>query len=297
MRVPAWYHNALSASAAVGRRRVFFIIGCQKSGTTWVERLLDNHPNVCCRGEGHFSDVAGPLLEHAVKLYNEEPRTGWELSQQELLSTVRLLTDQILDRYLARCDDPDAVVTVGDKTPEGAIGVPALNALYPGAKLIHVIRDGRDAAVSGWVRLRRVGSDHRFESFADYAVYFAERHWVPYITRARHGASHLPGRYLEVRYEALHAEPAVQARHMLAFLGVETSGDTVRSCVERASFTALSGGRAPGDEDTTSHFRKGIVGDWRNRFDQETLTRFEAVAGTLLRDLGYIPAAPVARAA
>jgi hypothetical protein len=56
--------------------------------------------------------------------------------------------------------------------------------------------------------------------------------------------------------------------------------------VQRASFRAVSG-RSAGDEDLSSHLRKGIVGDWKNHFDGAALSRFEAVAGPLLQELGY----------
>ncbi|MHC4218184.1 MAG: sulfotransferase [Planctomycetota bacterium] len=296
MKVPVWYHEALQATAAVGRRKVFFVIGCQKSGTTWVERLLDNHPNICCRGEGHFSDVAGPLLEHAVRVYNEQDRTNQVLEPSELLPLVRALADRIMGRYLARCDDPGAIIAVGDRTPEGAIGVPSLNALYPDSRFIHVIRDGRDAAVSGWAQVNRVGSADAFRSLEDYAVFFATKHWVPYVTQARAAAPRLGERYLEVRYEDLHADPATEIRRMLRFLDADGTDEIVRSCVRRASFPAVSG-REAGDEDTSSHFRKGIVGDWKGHFDEATLSRFETVAGPLLRELGYTGATPVAYAA
>jgi hypothetical protein len=297
MSVPAWYHDALQASAAIGRRDVFFVIGCQKSGTTWVEQLLDHHPRLCCRGEGHISDVAGPLLEHAVKVYNEQNRTNQVLKPVDLLALARSLADRILGRYLSRCDDPVAILAIGDRTPEGAIGMPALTALYPRARFIHVIRDGRDAAVSGWAQVRRVGSNDRFDSLADYARFFADRHWVPYVTRARAAAGRLGERYHEVRYENLHADPAGETRCMFRFLGVSADDVTVRSCVQQASFRALTG-REPGVEDPDSHYRKGIVGDWRNHFDDETLRQFEAVAGPLLAELGYVrPSAPGRRAA
>jgi hypothetical protein len=297
MKIPAWYHDALQASAAVSRRDVFFVIGCQKSGTTWVEQLLDHHRSVCCRGEGHISDVAGPLMEHAVKVYNEQERTNQVLKPVELLSLVRALADRILGRYLNRCDDPGAIAAIGDRTPEGAIGIPALAAVYPDARFIHVIRDGRDAAVSGWAQVRRIGSGRQFASFADYAEFFADRHWVPYVTRARAAAAQLGDRYHEVRYENLHARPADEARAMFRFLGVSADDIAVQSCVQQASFRALTG-REPGVEDPDSHYRKGIIGDWRNHFDDEALRRFEAVAGPLLSELGYAgESTPLRRAA
>ena len=288
MNLPPWFRNALAASAAVGEREVFFVLGCQKSGTTWVQQLLDGHPHVCFRGEGHFSDVAGPILEIAVKAYNDEPKTTSRAGKPELFSIVRMFADQILAGYLAGCEDPKAIKVVGDKTPEAALAIGALNTMYPGARFVHVIRDGRDAVVSGWAHVQRLGMAERFPTLADYATYFGEHHWVPYITKARQAATALADRYLEVRYEDLHAEPIAHTRRVLEFLGVEVTPKHVSACVDSASFSRLSQGRHRGEEDRLSHFRKGIVGDWINHFDNDALNRFEAVAGDLLRELSYV---------
>ncbi len=287
MGVPTWYGDAMTAAVEISRRRVFFVVGCQKSGTTWVERLLDAHPSVCCRGEGHFSDLLGPVLEQAIRLHNDEARVTWTVSQQEAFAAVRLLTDGIFARYLANRPEPGAVRIIGDRTPEAATGIPALDALYPGASFVHVIRDGRDGAVSGWAHLERENGTGRFATFADYAGYFARNHWAPYIRRARRAGERLGKRYTEVRYERLLADPRGEAARLLEFLGVAADGATAQACVDRASFQSLSGGREPGQEDRTSHYRKGIAGEWRDRFDEEALRRFESEAGDLLAELGY----------
>ena len=61
----------------------------------------------------------------------------------------------------------------------------------------------------------------------------------------------------------------------------------VEHCVEEGSFSRLSGGRRQGQEDRDSHFRKGLVGDWSNHFDDAARAAFEAAAGALLEQLGY----------
>ena len=123
MNLPPWFRNTLGASAAVSEREVFFVMGCQKSGTTWVQQLLSGHPRVCCRGEGHFGDVVGPLMEQLVSVYNERPRTNLVLDQCAVFSLARVLCDQILAGYLTGCEDPKIVRAIGDKTPETALRV------------------------------------------------------------------------------------------------------------------------------------------------------------------------------
>ena len=201
--------------------------------------------------------------------------------------------ERVLAGHLARKADPGAVRAVGDKTPEAALGCELLDLIFPDARFIHVIRDGRDAVVSGWAHLHRSGRGHPIQSVADYAELFARAHWCGYITAARKAAAVFPERYLEVRYEDLHARPHSEVRKLLRLLDVADDDETVARCVEAGSFVRLSGGRRRGEEDSASQFRKGVVGDWRERLDAETVGRFEAIAGPLLVELGYGTAATV----
>lgn len=290
MDLPSWYRNVLQAGDRVAAHRVFFVVGCQKSGTTWVQHLLDAHPQIACGGEAHLTDVLAPALQDALHLYNQTPKTNQALGNDELYAAIRLVADRLLCSYLDDADNKQ-VLALGDKTPEAAMAIPALATLYPDARFVHIIRDGRDGAVSGWAHLKRLDQTDQFATFADYAGYFAENHWRGYIQAVRDAERALPGRVLEVRYEALHTEPESELRRVLALLGVSQDSDTISRCVEAASFDVQSGGRARGQELAESHFRKGIVGDWRNTFDDEAERRFEAAAGDLLRELGYSRAA------
>jgi hypothetical protein len=294
MTIPPWYRASLEASERIASLNVFFIVGCQKSGTTWLARLLDGHPEAACRGEAHFADVLAPMMLQAVKGYTGVRKTCGHLDGDAIWSAVRMLADRILISYVAA--HPERTITaVGDKTPEGAIAIEALAQMYPGARFIHIIRDGRDGAVSGWAHLKREGNDDRFGDFAEYAAYFAKSHWTNYIGQARRAAAALAGRCLEVRYEALHADAASETRRLLEFLALDASDESVQACLDAGAFERLTGGRHRGEEQPDSHFRKGLVGDWVNHFDAESLAAFESIAGPLMDELGYerAVAAPV----
>jgi hypothetical protein len=191
--------------------------------------------------------------------------------------------------------EPQRVCCVGDKTPEAAIGLPVLETLYPSSKYIHVIRDGRDCVASGWAHLLRDNTAGRFATIADYAEYFAARHWTSYVTLARAAGAHRGTNYIEVRYEDLHADPAREAERLLRFLDVDASPAAIATCVASGSFERLSGGRKRGDSDSKSHFRKGVVGDFVTTLPGDAIDRFEQVAGPLLHELGYPLTAGVAR--
>ena len=299
MSLPPWYSPWLQSGLAVNERTVFFVGGCQKSGTTWLQHLLNAHPAVCCGGEGHLANLLTGLLQQAVNAYNQrQARRAADLQvmlgREDLLGSAKMLGDRILAGYLPQGEAAGAVRAVGDKTPEHAVGMDLLAELYPAAKFVNVIRDGRDACISGWFHLQRQGQAGKFASLADYAAYFAEHHWVKYITAARAAAGRMPGRCLEMRYEALHAEPEGQTRRLLEFLGVDSGEEAVAACVAGGSFRKLTGGRERGQEDAGSFYRKGVVGDWKQQMDDAAHRRFQDSAGALLTELGYSESSAVA---
>jgi hypothetical protein len=289
--LPAFLVRAQRASERVARCGTLFVLGCQKSGTTWLQMLLNAHPAIALNGEGHFTSVLAPVIAKAIETHNAQTKAAYKFENDHALACIRCLIDQTLDRYIdvkvALGGDATKVRWIGDKTPEAAVAMPLLDALYPGARFIHVIRDGRDGVVSGWAHLTRENSAGKFASVADYADYFARGHWISYITLARRAGQAMGNRYMEVRYEAIHADPASETRRMLTFLGVDASDAAVEACVRAGSFEALSGGRARGDADDRSHFRSGRIGDFARSLTPEAIARFEAAAGPLLTELGY----------
>lgn len=272
-----------------------FIVGCQKSGTTWLQQVLAAHPAVACRGEACLGNFFVPLLAHAAKSFNQRQRAGSvnTLNGAETVAMARAGALALFARWLDAEPDPDTISLIAEKTPEHAVCLPTLGAVFPGCRVVHIIRDGRDGVVSGWhhnLRENAVSFRARFPDMASYAAYFAQGHWMPYITAARAWGSLNPGRFIECRYEDLLADPHAGMARLLAFLGVDASAQAVGRCVEAASFKSLSGGREPGQADASSHFRKGVAGDWREGLDEASVRAFEQAAGPLLAELGYQPA-------
>jgi len=276
-------------------KQLFFVLGCQKSGTTWIQGLLNGHAEIRCHGEGCFGTALLPALSQALRAYHQHQRCGdiGRLSSDQAEALFALSVGMALSNWVGEAD----VRAIGDKTPEHALVIDVLARVFPSAKFIHVVRDGRDGAVSGWHHnIREKGEAafrKRFPDFAAYAAYFAEGHYIPYIRKAQAFGQAEGDRYLEVRYEELHAEGERVTREMLEFLNVRADDAGVEACLKVGDFRAMSGGRERGEADAGSHFRKGVVGEWRSFFDERARRAFEDPAGGLLEELGYEVGAPL----
>jgi hypothetical protein len=309
---------------------VFYVTGLGKSGTRWLMKILDSHPEVLCKGEGRFFSAGwrradlDPANERAIasslyyaltdseylRLWIE--RSVWSRDGDpdgHIDALMRLATEYFLTSELSKSGKK----VVGDKSPLlDEEFMREVGAVYPEARVIHIIRDGRDRTVSsmhrGW---RRASQDylHRLSPeelargeayrrspqelsetgvFTEERLRQAARHWRLLVGRAIEDGPALFGdRYAEVRYEDLLEHPHQEVRRLLAFLGVDTEGKLVERCVSSASFEKLSKGRERGQEDPSSFYRKGVAGDWRNYFTERDKEIYKEEAGELLIRLGY----------
>ncbi len=294
----------------VGGTPVFFVLGQQKSGTTWLMRMLDSHPEILCRGEGRFfgehwrretvrrtdakrppSTLHNALLDaEYLRLWIERSVWTRDDDPDEHLDNLLRLT---VDYFLAARLSGTGKRLVGDKSPllePGTIG--EISRVYPEAPTIHIIRDGRDAAVSAAHHARnfgRPGKRPRGETlFDEDGLRKLAADWAARVGRTvEDGPKLLGDRYTEVRYEHLLERPEKEVRRLLDLLGAASDEKAVRRCVGSASFERLSKGRERGQEDATSFFRKGVAGDWREAFTERDRRVFKEEAGDVLVRLGY----------
>lgn len=310
---------------------VFFLLGRGRSGTTWLRTLLNSHPEIMCWGEGRFFERSFKREEfEQLELENIPPsslyravlesgylrswidRSVWangETTERHLVNLTRLAIDYFLAEQLAKTDKR----MVGDKTPfVSAEVVEEISLIYPEAKVVHIIRDGRDVAVSlihhMWNHARTEGGIYdlgpkELEKRRGYregslispveSLFTRERlvriaaDWSTQVGRAiEDGPSLLGSNYAEVRYEDLLEKPVREARRLLTFLDVDRSEETVKRCVKKAGFER-STNRKRGQEDPSSRSRKGVAGDWKEAFTEEDKRVFKEIAGDLLVKLGY----------
>jgi Sulfotransferase domain len=297
---------------------MFFLIGRSKSGTSWLMRLFNSHPEILCRGEGKFFGKGAANALHGALARSKELKrwlghNPWTLREQDpdLDAIVANTISYLMQEKLRKTNKK----IVGDKSPFTTPGVVGeISSICPGAKVVHIVRDGRDVAVSSvhhqWNNATDQGGRRKLsrekvakrkayredpETFgaSGESIFTGEhvaeiaRSWSTSVSRAMEDADLLGDDYYQVRYEDLLAEPVGEVVRLLEFLGADSDEEVARRCVEAASFEKLSGGRTQGEEDSSSFYRKGIAGDWKNHFTEEDRGVFKEEAGGLLIRLGY----------
>jgi hypothetical protein len=162
-----------------------------------------------------------------------------------------------------------------------------LNALYPRAKFIHIMRDPRDVATSGWFD---EGVKQHARTFEQFIHHYMNEVWPLQVGRARSVGPQLGhSRYFELRYEDLLTHENEVIQRMLRFLSVDASESSLRASSDAGSFEKLAGGRSRGEGDDSQFYRKGISGDWKNHLPIELVSRLCEPIAELMRACGYEP--------
>lgn len=272
-----------------------FLVGCPRSGTTLLQRLVDAHPHIAVTPETHWvtsyyqkllkwteAEKVTPKLVKRLCAYHRFPELGVSREEIEKLAkdrpTYADFVGAVYDRYAAARGKPLA----GDKTPGYARQIPLLHHLWPHTRFVHLIRDGRDVCLSavawknpGKLLVRSLG-------WATDRVTTVAMWWVLHVAAARRAGLELgPARYYELRYEELVKQPGEECARLCAFLGVPYDPAML-------SFHEGKTRAGPG-LDAKEAWQPVTPGlrDWRAQMAAENAERFEAVAGALLDELGY----------
>lgn len=282
------------SSTPPGQNGPIFIVGAPRSGTTMLQYRLRNHPRISLpTGESHFF----------IPLYRNQARFG-DLSRLENVRAVlqamhrqsrdflegdlhglkfdvdalarelhaegRHTMPAIISGLFEKNAQGEGKARWGDKTPYYVMHIPKLLEWFPDAQIVHLIRDGRDVALSLF------GRQHDFHV---YNTYFSAEYWESYVEKGHAlGKALAPGQYLEVRYEDLLAQPEDTMKRLCAFLGEEFSAELFDvTPVDDPGKTPLVHQPLQADN----------AGKWRSRMSASQIRAFESVAGTTLDEFGY----------
>jgi LPS sulfotransferase NodH len=269
----------------------FFLIGVARSGTTLLSLMLDSHSRIAIPYESHFivpyyrdrqrwSDLHDPArrIELVTSILREPAVRHWD--QQLQLDEIDLdrctslagTVEAVFSAYARRCGKE----IWGDKTPSYTAEIHILNKLFPNARFVHIIRDGRDVARS---LVEQWWGPNDFMT--------ALRYWSETVSCARKMLQMLPeDRFVEVKFEDLVADPVREVRKVTDLLGVAFEPDMVNRYTAKAR-------EKVGEHANRHHVHLSErpspkqAFKWREALTPADQAVAHEIAGPVLAELGY----------
>jgi hypothetical protein len=295
-----------------------FVVAGPRSGTTWLSRALNAHPSVLCTERRLF----GQYAEFLDDLNGREPRLRITLDRYvsaALLHQPHLkdIRNKVARSFISSLRKAEVRATgkrvlVDKITPyvgTSNIVADGLDRFFPRARIVYLLRDGRDVATSGvfhWFdkkpantefsefELRRRAAfrsdgkmPERFstdEEVEEWAKFWAE----PLRTKSLLSKTH---QILVLRYEDMLIRQQDVLRDFFRFCKVPVKERQLVRCVEESAFKKMSGNRERGDGQAGAHVRKGVSGDWKIYFTKRDGELFHRFAGDILLEYSYVSSA------
>jgi hypothetical protein len=281
--------NTPTAWPATARSKApVFSIGCSRSGTTLLYHMILSAGDFAVyRTESFVFNLLEPRFRPLSSAKNKrELLDAWYNSK--LGSRSGLQPSELEPRIMAECRNGGDFLRImmeqmcrkqgtarwAETTPEHLLYLRRIKQTIPGALIVHVIRDGRDVALS-WEKLSQIrrlpGDPHRSAIAA--AIY-----WEWFVTRGRKIGHTLGSDYTEVHYEDLVLTPAEVLKKLEPFIEHDLD-------YERIKQVGIGSVAAPNT--AYKGEQRSPIGRWKNDFPAQDLETCEAVIGRTLRELGY----------
>jgi len=266
LRYYAQWKKARKGFNSVGHKyinHIFFIAGLPKSGTTWLEGLLTAH-----------DEITSVMPPQAVLF---EQRNGGS-HKFELNSSVLSSLDHTLSLMKLHCHGSANNINLLRE-----FDVP----------VVSIFRDLRDVAVSYVFYIkntpyhpeyRKYKSINMNEALARFSREMLPeyRDWI-YSWKEYENSPDV----FVLKYEELHNDTVAVLRKVFDHFQIEVDHEELSLTIESRSFRNMSKGVSPSKVDTSTFFRKGVIGDWVNHFDEISKDLFKSEIASLLIELGY----------
>jgi hypothetical protein len=259
------------------------ILGVRRSGTTLLRVMLDRHSELAVPDETYFvpqlADRHLRGIDPDAFLDDVGRVVDWELPLDELRARLcdGMPVGEAIGTVYAVYANEHGKPRWGDKTPMYMQNLRLLERLFPDALFVHLIRDGRDAALSFLALPRGIVTETWMHPRT--AVDFACQ-WRTEVAAARRLGRRVGSRYLEVRYEELVDDVESVLQRICTFAGLEYEP----AMVDYAGNVDVSA--KPHQQRLLQPPTTGVR-DWRGQMPAGDVEAFEHVAGDLLRELGY----------
>ena len=268
-------------------RKYILVVGSPRSGTSWLQLLLAQHPEVATTQETHLFNG---YLGHLGRMWERYKSLGQDIGMTRLLSDddfyglcaafAEMVLEKIADTH------PGATVIL-EKTPDHVYHAPFILRLLPEVWFLHIIRDPRSVVSSVAVAARSWGSH-----WATTSVIHNALRWRSDVTLGRQIAV-LTRRYYEVRYEDLLSDGAKTLESIFAWLELPQDLASCRATLDACRMDRMQqgGNRIRGYEfllrSQAGFLRKGRPDAWKEELPSTAIATVEYVAGDLMQQCGY----------
>ncbi len=279
-----------NAQAGSRKQAPVFVLGCPRSGTTVLYHMLLSAGGFAVyRSESNVFNLLAPRFGGMRSARDrKELMDAWLHSMLFRLSG--LDASKIRGRVTAECRSGGDFLRIvmgeiaqrqgmerwADCTPEHLLYMTEIKRQIPDALFIHIIRDGRDVALS----YVKQGWSHPLPWDGDERLGVAGLYWKWIVGKGRESGRHLGADYQEVRFEDLVTHP----RETLAQLGEFIDHDLDYDAIQRAGIGSV---REPNSSFNAETGRFDPVGRWKTKMSAQELADFEALVGDRLEELGY----------
>ena len=269
-----------------------FVLGCGRSGTTLLYHMLlsagnfavyRTESNVINLLEPRFGDLGVSLNQRRLldAWYNSRLYTLSGLDKSELEARVKAECQnggdflRIIMEEMAR---KQGVERWADTTPEHLLHLERIKETIPNALIVHIIRDGRDVALStdklGYIR--RLPWDFRP------SVMVAGLYWEWMVNKGQEDGLKLGRDYIEVHFEDLIERPRDTLTKLGNFIEHDLDYDRIQQVGIGSVIAPNTSFKAERQEEQFSP-----IGRWKKAYSPEDLAMFEGLVGNTLEELGY----------
>lgn len=244
-----------------------FLIGAPRSGTTWLNVILGKRPDIAAGPESYIFEIINQIIVTAEHRYeNGEGILRHYISRAELSKICAGFFHDVFESHVGN------KTYFAEKTPMHILYLQLMHEIFPHAKIIHIIRDGRDVVYS----LIQARQERERYSLPD-TIPRCIKEWskIEKVLQFRNSHGDI---YAEIRYEDMVKDLKSELIRLFESLHIPLSDKVLR---------AMCGAAAKLQYPSRMTKDYGFTGKWKALFSQEDISYFKATAGHLLIELGY----------
>jgi hypothetical protein len=277
----------LAAGKLTERKRIAFLVGGPRSGTTWLQLLLSRSSRIATTNETHLFTSYTPSLFAGWRLHQLNSRSiGLHhlMEEDEYFSAVRAFVTAVMSKILEKNPHADIIL---EKTPDHVLHWNEILKLFPDALFIHLVRDPRSVVAS----LSAAGTDWARQWTSRNVLSNCET-WKKYIQEGKK-LKRATDNYREVRYEDLWQRGEDTLMEIFSWLGVEVSADDCSRFVDDCQIINLRNNcleRAPWDlsAEPREFYRKGGIDNWKTELTPREVYLIEHLTRDLMAEFGFV---------